>query len=67
MRAGAEEGEHPDYEEVVGYHGAHLGETDALDADSGEELLVGEGEEEFAQDFGFGAASGFREDDGEGD
>jgi hypothetical protein len=54
MGGGGEQREHPDDEEVVGHHGVEFGEADALDADAGEQLLVAEGEEQFAEDFGFG-------------
>jgi hypothetical protein len=40
----------------------HLGETDALDADAGNHLLIAEGEEELAHDFGVGSPPCFLED-----
>lgn len=53
-----EDGEQPDDEEVVGDHGVHFGEADALDSDACDDLLVREGEEEFA---GYRGAGGFLE------
>lgn len=37
---------------MVGDHGMHLCETDGLDGDAGEHLLIAEGEKKFAWDFG---------------
>jgi len=49
---GRKKRKHPDDEEVVWDHTIHLGQTDDLNADACEHLLVAEGEEEFARDFG---------------
>lgn len=45
----------------------HLRQSDTLNADSGQDLLVGEGEEEFARDEGGGAGAKVQEDDGSGE
>jgi hypothetical protein len=63
------QGEHPYYEEVVGYHGREFSETDRLDADASQDLLIGEGEKEFPRNGPrFGARGEFVDDDegGEG-
>ena len=52
MCRGRKEGQHPDNEEVIRDHAVHLREADNLDADTREHLLVAEGKEEFAGDFG---------------
>jgi hypothetical protein len=48
---------------VVLDHCFHLGEADGLDADSGDDLLVGEGEEELATYGGGGGFAEVEEDD----
>jgi hypothetical protein len=64
LGSGGEERHHPDYEEVVGNHGVHFGEADGLDSNPVEDLLVGEGLQEFARDFCWvGCASVFPDDD----
>lgn len=45
MRRGGDGRQHPDEEEVVGDHGLHLGEPDALEPDARDDLLVREGEQ----------------------
>ena len=45
MCGGGDGREHPDQEEVIRDHGLHLRETNALETDTGYDLLVGEGEE----------------------
>ena len=64
MRGGCEERHHPDDEEVVGDYGMHFGEAYGLDSDPVEDLLVGEGLQEFAGDFCWvGCAFVFPDDD----
>ena len=57
-----EKRKHPDDEEMVRHHGLHFCQTDALDSDTRYDLLIGEGEEEFSDNFCFGFAH-FVEDD----
>ena len=47
---------------MVRDHGLHFGETDTLNADAGYHLLIAEGEEKFAHDFGVGSPACFSED-----
>ena len=61
-------GQHPNDEEMIGYHGILFCETNRLDQDAGEDLLVGEGKKELSCYFGFGSSfAQFLEDDVEGE
>lgn len=48
---------------MVGYHGVDAGEADDLDADTLEELLVGEGGEDATRDVAGGEGAVFADDD----
>ena len=63
MRGSGEDGQHPYNEKVVRDHCAHFGEADALNTDTRDDLLVAEGEEEFAEDLGLGFTPQLMQDD----
>jgi len=56
-------GQHPYKEEVVRDHCIHFCEPNALETDAGDDLLVREGEEEFASDSCGGGAAELEDND----
>lgn len=48
---------------MVGDHGLHLCESNTLQTDASDDLLVGEGQEQFPENLGFIFSSKFVEDD----
>lgn len=61
-----EKREHPDKEEVVGYEGVHLGQADALDAYTLDDLGIAIPIEDLSADGGRPAAK-LGDDDGNGE
>lgn len=60
---GREERQHPDDEEVVGYHAVNLGQPHHLDADALDDLLVRETRQDLAGDVARRLGADFGEDD----
>ena len=59
MSSRGKQGEHPDDEKMIRNHGLHFGQPNALNANTGNDLLITEREEEFADYFSVGLISCF--------
>jgi hypothetical protein len=63
MRRRRQQRQHPYDEKVVRNHAFHLRQTDTLQANSGNDLLIGEREQQFTEDLGFVFTTQFVEND----